>query len=311
MTMKKRQQKRVRYAHFKGYADWARQREPEFCRGKNNGHLIHCAAPFDLHAFIYDLDHGSMPREWTSGESHLALGYFLEHEWEHRDRPTVFISRALVDWLVSCRYSVFPESVRPKFGFPVAFAIECGMSVTGISVCPIIVDVCRHGDQRYVGAVMRYRGGRNLQSTFAPMDMLLDAKKREQLAVDAHAASHNHMAFGQADNGTIIQRREIFGSMAVAAMVSIYANAFPHAVRVGPPRHDRLAPRNSYRVQAVREIQIADRCVSPHWRSGHFRELRDERFKRNDDGTAKIVFVRDAIVNPTNQPLHTVIEERA
>jgi len=41
-----------------------------------------------------------------------------------------------------------------------------------------------------------------------------------------------------------------------------------------------------------------------HWRTFHFRALRDSRYKRNKNGSIRIVFVHDTIVGGTITPYH-------
>lgn len=79
----------------------------------------------------------------------------------------------------------------------------------------------------------------------------------------------------------------------------VYAAAFPDCIRNGMP-DDIAAPHlhSPRTLTAAHEIlEGATRTsVSIHIRAGHFRCLRDERYKRNEDGTPKIVFVRQTVV---------------
>lgn len=46
------------------------------------------------------------------------------------------------------------------------------------------------------------------------------------------------------------------------------------------------------------DTEPGDRKVRGHWRIGHMRALRDERYKRNQDGSVKVVWVRPTRIHP-------------
>lgn len=94
-----------------------------------------------------------------------------------------------------------------------------------------------------------------------------------------------------------------------------YLAAFPESLREGFPRS--MAEGNSIAARIVataktrnaRNISLPARfrnTPTPHFRHGHFRTLRDERFKRNVDGTPRVIYVNGMIVGKKNAKAETV-----
>jgi hypothetical protein len=48
---------------------------------------------------------------------------------------------------------------------------------------------------------------------------------------------------------------------------------------------------------------------SPHWRSAHFRVLKDEKYKRYSDGSYKIIFIKQQFINSSDK-IKTVIDNK-
>jgi hypothetical protein len=88
----------------------------------------------------------------------------------------------------------------------------------------------------------------------------------------------------------------------IVAGLSVYARAFPGAIRSGYPSEAGKKLRDRYLPSPeVSTAQAPKRTGSgterkEHYRTWHFRTLRDDRYKRDKDGRPKIVFVRDTIV---------------
>ena len=81
--------------------------------------------------------------------------------------------------------------------------------------------------------------------------------------------------------------------------VMVYAKAFPDYIISGLPRMVSIGmPSRANILTAAPEIlEGATRTsVSMHIRAGHFKTLQHERFKRNEDGTPKVIFVRQTVV---------------
>lgn len=84
---------------------------------------------------------------------------------------------------------------------------------------------------------------------------------------------------------------------ALAALV--YAAAFPDYVCDGLPDNVKAPALSAPKLltAAPEILEGATRTsVSMHIRAGHFKTLQHERFKRNEDGTPKIIFVRQTVV---------------
>jgi hypothetical protein len=89
----------------------------------------------------------------------------------------------------------------------------------------------------------------------------------------------------------------------------VFLQAFPGSLREGFPdsTKERFRRQNKHvRPNWIRLPEVMRASPKAHWRSCHFRALRDERYARNPDGTVRIVFVRDAIVGRGDAKPHHV-----
>lgn len=85
----------------------------------------------------------------------------------------------------------------------------------------------------------------------------------------------------------------------ICAAAAVYSYAFPDYIRDGLPDFVKAPSINKPRIltAAPEILEGATRTsVSMHIRAGHFKTLQHERFKRNDDGTPKVIFVRQTVV---------------
>lgn len=99
-------------------------------------------------------------------------------------------------------------------------------------------------------------------------------------------------------NGSIspFEAKAMASVVAFSVNLKLYIDAFPDCVLEGPPKQGELARR----VQTIRAVgrvaEIMRDSPEAHWRSGHFRVLRDERFKRAADGSIRTVYVNPCVV---------------
>ena len=99
---------------------------------------------------------------------------------------------------------------------------------------------------------------------------------------------------------------------------SAYMRAFPDCVHEGFPNSMKL---RDLRHHVAGGFDGSNSCsvvthprlrgeVSPHWRQSHFRHLRDQRFKRDENGDVRIVFVSESVVRGKGRDINAVEEEQ-
>lgn len=89
----------------------------------------------------------------------------------------------------------------------------------------------------------------------------------------------------------------VMTKLSVGAM--IYAEAFPDCVKDGLPENVNPFSATTSKILTTHPklIHTAQRgCVSPHLRAGHWRYLHDSRFRHEEDGSPRIIFVRSTVV---------------
>ena len=96
----------------------------------------------------------------------------------------------------------------------------------------------------------------------------------------------------------------------LVAGLCLYKKCFPYAVRNGVP-NDCLNQNYYERPQTIsiaREILESDeRTVTPHIRSGHFRLLQSERFKKK---RFQVVFVKGCFVKGQAKTIEDINERK-
>ena len=84
--------------------------------------------------------------------------------------------------------------------------------------------------------------------------------------------------------------------------ITLYCNAFPGSLVQGLPQTVLAFKQHMQNVHHLIGTDVFRTSPSAHLRSGHFRTLGHERFKRNPDGSVRVVFVHPCIVNAEIDP---------
>lgn len=89
-----------------------------------------------------------------------------------------------------------------------------------------------------------------------------------------------------------------------------YMKAFPQSVVVSKDKKTlklldvdkfKMSKQKIFCLSLQSEHKTPHGSPTAHWRRWHFRTLRDARYKRNSDGSFRVVFVRDSVVNPESR----------
>lgn len=98
---------------------------------------------------------------------------------------------------------------------------------------------------------------------------------------------------------------QIRNGFRLALRLGVYLQAFPDSIRPGfPDGMSNYEQKQQNTANAFRIGLPAKYHNSPvsHWRSGHFRRLLDEKFKRDDEGRARIIYVNPCLVGEKVDP---------
>jgi hypothetical protein len=86
--------------------------------------------------------------------------------------------------------------------------------------------------------------------------------------------------------------------------LAAYIKAYPTCLVDGLPEGMKFSERPIGGGAKIRKIVLLDRLKkrpgsipSAHWRRWHFRTLRDERYKREPDGSCRVIMVKESLVN--------------
>lgn len=257
--------------------------------------------------------------------------------WKARGRTTIFVPSKIVSWLGRCSFDI--QAVPTPFTLPAAILFEEGSTFFGSWLSPTLCSYPLQIDGeimpqfRVIGGEMHAVGG---------MEQHAEAASGGTTIIIDHGSSSSGGDYTTAElsqvlktgdsRGTAVQKdlkyySDELGSMksgmdyaafrfhtAIICMyVRVYCDAFPEAMVPGPPM-EKYRGRNKpmrisgrcLRIRPVKQITADRSGPVPHFRHGHFRQLRDERFHKNPDGSNRTVFVKASIVKGKVKEVYTV-----
>lgn len=241
----------------------------------------------------------------------INLRYLMEIEnWCNRGRDYIFIeSLELLAKIYNAKITaVQPENVYALRN-PVSIIVpQNPLNIPGIFVAPFN----RQRNNALAKRMQIIRGKFNVANTShitTPGGFLAYKRNLDEDSRLCQADWNSYLSddLGRVDCENSPLLNSDYTTCAFATKLMVYLAAFPESMRGGYPDVIRKPKKNGLfngRDAAVRTISFPTGYDprAAHWRSWHFRELRHERFKRNPDGSARIVLVKDAFVNTPGQP---------
>lgn len=231
--------------------------------------------------------------------------------WEKIGCPTIFITKEQATWFSGVGIEKFNVLAIPDRFHAFCVSIEGLEPVLVSSTTTIVCSCC---GSRLMGIVVQYGiPGRGIMRNC----VLQSCSKKRTLGGAAYREYAKELKSGEEFDQKHIEWPDAFRqSLRVAFGFMAYFSAFPNdAVLPGMP--DRADVYNEPSVQksfTVRSSRIMgyDKnkqswSVVPHFRSGHFRTLISEKYKRNEDGTMRTVYVRQTFVHAEKvEPYHAI-----
>jgi hypothetical protein len=209
----------------------------------------------------------------------------MEYGWVQTGRKVIYVeSKELVSTVAHASFNVDTISLPHPF---VAMLFPNDARPEGVSMPPVLLGTFLFDNQ-----------GNPMQSVGLAMQDVHD--DREYISIVRPSDTKDFLHGRKGYNSTWIEHR----LSVIAARLCVYLKVFPDALVEGLPEgmktREIRAHKNKNRGEVeTSTIQLATRLRgSPiaHYRHGHFRTLRDERFRKNPDGTNRVVYVNPAII---------------
>ena len=227
----------------------------------------------------------------TQGEAdgiHFDTVY-AQYRWWKNGKEAIYIdTRSLVDFVANAKFSV--DSIDIPMSGNVVFLFPNDATIDGCRIPPILASE---------GVVLRGSNTINAVSFFLSKGSL-EHGKCSVCGVPSDRISE--FLSGSGDYGKDVS----FGHeyFIIAARLCVYLSVFPQALIHGFPesmklREDRAHNKSSCQNHTMRLSGRFSNTPLAHFRRGHFRMLRHERFRRNIDGSNRIVYVNNSIVAAT------------
>ncbi len=239
---------------------------------------------------------GNLSKENADGVvSQIAIEYNLLC----KETPSLFISsKPLARFLIDSTYSA-GLAKQALSSSPIQWVCFPSMNYLGIDTRPFVIG------KTFYDAVDNGCGGKffydyvfylKITDQFSPF-FAFDHERADDIL-----QNKEHGIFrwnGELSNLTKRQHDTALFMVRAGLGALVYAAAFPDYICQGLPDDVKAPTLTKPRIltAAPEILEGATRTsVSMHIRAGHFKTLQHERFKRNEDGTAKVIFVRQTVV---------------
>lgn len=242
-----------------------------------------------------------------------------EWQWERTGRKTIFVDSATLPEMV---YSI-PirggfDHILPRWKGIRAFAFPNGAKVNGVEL-PGALFSFMDGEERH-RLVDRYL------ETYCLEDVHLSSRDMApaiRLSSNVNQFSY-HTAVPLEDLNEMLsdpdwldrhkihdilyevaytEKERLIQSTVIRVVLGIiaYATAFPEALREGLPKAKpkelgKIVLEKNFNPMTLTGPSAEHSHRAMHFRQGHFRVLANQRFKRDENGQIRVVYVREAIV---------------
>lgn len=252
----------------------------------------------------------------------------LVWRWRKFNSPTVFPdNESLIDILHSSRLAIKPSSLKPRW--PVfSFSPPLGAMMDKIKLFPFLFSVSSGVDQ--MNDMQNMLNDCPVPTKFDFSNTRPTEEMKAYISIDdgcGLAWNTDFLKFIEVLNSgedfeeikgldksenTAERNKSIRAHAKLAVMLLVYAQAFPESVAYGFPSGFPEADAKfggkghgaRGRITGIKILAPIDTATGRalHLRRGHFRSLHDERFKRNIDGSIKIVWVRESVIGGKIDP---------
>jgi len=248
--------------------------------------------------------------EILSDDSQMQrFAFTLETLWEKDGFPAYYVTPEILEILSTSKFDVAANEVRllhrvvsiclpdtcklPPFTFSLCSfdkdyspTFESLANTLGVKVQ--IVNRDSAPDDRLVSVMMWSKCGKYSQ-------LILPSNKCYRDTIDTWMETNLDLTGGNPDE----QKQCILLGLKIAA----YLQAFPNALIPGVPNSNQLQQKPTGSSFCVGIPEEHRNTPISHLRSGHFRCLRHERFKRDANGNMRIVWVSPSIIGDLS-PYH-------
>lgn len=222
-------------------------------------------------------------------QSTILASIVVERQLLEDKTPCLFISsRELANFLHQSHYSQDLQMSAIK-SVPLRWFVFPTMQIDGYDLRPVAFGKVRFYDQ-FAGNAVYISMPNGLVASRYFQDAMCEQALHSNLSKEVVAS--------RADNPMLLVAvSRMMTRLCLAACV--YETAFPDYIVDGLPEYISSPSIHKPKklIAAPEILEGATRTsVSMHIRAGHFKTLQHERFKRNEDGTPKIIFVRQTVV---------------
>lgn len=256
--------------------------------------------PFDIDDdFVRNLINNVSKEFVTNPQLRGELGVanvFIEGSWYFQGKPVIFLESAdLVRGLWETNYKIDFDSICLPMNV-LSFSFPDDVEIEGMKLPPVIFHKMPTLDGGIrVSSVVRERFSYGQVTTICNQEHLERVMKYEDLAEIPR--TDFEVQFNEKDS----KLHAVLFRLCIG--ICSYISAFPGCLRKGLPeainyRDSRILLAELNRVSPV-TLGLHERfrqSPSAHFRAGHFRTLRDDKYKRNPDGTYRTVWVSEAYV---------------
>jgi len=284
-------EKRMGYHIYKTLWKLRSKRERKHFRTEKQFYEINMKVVQDNPVKTYDLmkkEHG-----WWQRINQI----FLEYGWIRRGRLSIFVPKEIIQWLFTCSFNIDDCLIDYTPLFVLNF--ESGSIIEGRELRS-----CLCG-QYQADAYGRVFGKEELLTK--PFHVVCETDKRCNFyKVHESILREDNKRVLVQENWAVSDRIEAEVTNQFTLYVKAvyyltnYIKAFPDALVPGAPLGMKFKDSENFeRVRLIAHPSVIEHdrgSMTPHLRRGHFATLRDDRYKRNEDGSYRVIFCKACVV---------------
>lgn len=200
-----------------------------------------------------------------------SMQLLADNKWVRDKRPTYFLQPKLVDFLVASKFDLTSADASQFINqiFSVSWSPDYRFNGQPLSPCLIVV---RPEYALYFIPNVINKGEKAECAGYLPYDSKEWKEKPTEVG-------------------------EFYSELILRFLG--YLQAFPTLAHVGFPDNLKARDMRQSEIKQAHHVSLHPKlqaCPIAHWRSGHFRTLRAERYNRNPDGSPRVIYVNPMIV---------------
>lgn len=238
---------------------------------------------------------------YTREQVSMEVGqYIAEIKWMERNCSSIFVeSVELIKMLMESKINYDEDKFKVPLGGIVSFLLPAEIEIENLSRIGILIqEASMESDLRSVSKIFNRNVG-NVIDLRRNMRVLYNNGQLEKEATTIYDSAKGYYINYLNDKET----KKINKIQRLAGALCYYISAFPECLRQGYPDDMKINKKDETE-KYVRTLTLPKQIKNsitpggkmPHLRIGHFRSLKSMRYRRDEKGSVRMIYVKPCAV---------------